>query len=107
MNRHKEELRMMKNVTGLITAAFTGFAAGVLTGIFIAPRSGRETREEISEKGREIYEKGKETAEDMMKESKDFLEKQKKRVSQTLEEGKDLADKGKEKVKDLKEKAVK
>jgi gas vesicle protein len=100
MNRHKEELRMMKNVSGLITAAFTGFAAGILIGIFIAPQSGKETREEISEKSREIFEKGKETAEDMMKEGKDFLGKQKERVSQAFEEGK-------EKVKDLKEKAVK
>jgi gas vesicle protein len=46
----------MNNTTRVIIAAAAGAAAGVLLGILFAPAKGRETRDSLLNKGKELAE---------------------------------------------------
>mgnify|MGYP006295008639 CR=1 FL=1 len=54
-----------------------GAAAGVITGILVAPASGKETRENISSK-----------TDELLTNLKDFLSKEKEKDSKKADEGK-------------------
>ena len=78
----------------IITVLTLGLAVGFLAGILLAPKSGKETRKDLVEKGEEFAEKTKEgfevakvklaevkgMGEDFLEKSKDALEKTTKTV---------------------------
>jgi gas vesicle protein len=51
---------------GRLAWFFAGALAGVVVGVLFAPRSGKELRDEISECGRELYNRGCEFYEDSL-----------------------------------------
>ena len=73
------------NGSGVAIALFTGFAIGAIFGILFAPKSGKETRNDLAEKGERLMEMGKES------------------VSDVVEKTKDLAEAGKHKIEELKD----
>jgi len=73
------------NGSGVAIALFTGLAIGAIFGILFAPKSGKETRNELVEKGERLTEMSKES------------------VSDVVEKTKDLAEAGKHKIEELKD----
>jgi gas vesicle protein len=62
------------NAGSVAIALFTGIAMGVVLGIMFAPKSGKETRKDISEK----IDDAKDKIEELKDEGKDILDKFKK-----------------------------
>ena len=67
---------------GVIKALFTGLAIGAVLGVLFAPKSGKETRNELMDKGEKLMEMGKENVSDVVGKARDLVESGK----QTIEE---------------------
>jgi gas vesicle protein len=89
----------------MITLA-TGLALGFAAGILLAPKSGRETRKDLVEKGGEILEKSKEGFEvarvklaEVGDTGREFVEKSRESFEKAIKNVEDTAEKAKKKVK--------
>jgi len=61
------------NGSGVAIALFTGLAIGAIFGILFAPKSGKDTRNELVEKSERLIEMGKESVSDVgSRENKGF-----------------------------------
>jgi len=67
---------------GVVSALFTGLAIGVVLGILFAPKSGKETRNDLTEKGERFMELGKESVSDVVEKTKDLAESGKKKIEE-------------------------
>ena len=80
-----------------VLGAFLGIAAGAVAGVLLAPKSGKETREDLAEKAEElktmtpeeIKEKALEKAEEMKEKAFEKAEELKEKVAVSLDEAKD------------------
>ena len=68
------------NGGGVAIALFTGLAIGVIIGVLFAPKSGKETRNDLMDKGERLMEKGKESVSDVVEKTKDFAESGKQKI---------------------------
>ena len=66
----------------VIIALFTGLAVGVIIGILVAPKSGKETRNDLMDRGERLMEMGKESVSDVVEKTKDLAESGKKKVEE-------------------------
>ena len=66
----------------VIIALFTGLAVGVVIGILVAPKSGKETRDDLMDKGERLMEMGKESVSDVVGKTKDLAESGKKKIEE-------------------------
>lgn len=80
---------MSDETTSQVGTILTAFAVGALVGagiaLLYAPQSGKETRELIAKKGRDL--KGK--AEDALDDAKDFIQGKKAEITAAVEAGKE------------------
>lgn len=58
----------------LVMGAIVGGAIGSVVGLAVAPKRGKETREYLKEKGKEVYSRGKEVHEKFIEEYGDDLQ---------------------------------
>ena len=80
--RKKDKPKKRSKLDKLIMGAIVGGAVGSVIGMTIAPKSGKETREYLAQKGKQLYEKGNEIKEGIkegMKEKFDQGREKKKR----------------------------
>jgi len=63
--KKNQEKKKRSTLDKLIMGAIVGGAVGSVIGMTIAPQKGKETREMIAQKGKEIIKKGQETIEKM------------------------------------------
>ena len=66
----------------VIIALFTGLAVGVVIGILVAPKSGKEIRNDLMDRGERLMEMGRESVSDVVEKSKDLVESGKKKVEE-------------------------
>jgi Gas vesicle protein len=66
----------------VITALFAGLAIGAILGILFAPKSGKETRNDLMDKGERFMEMGKESVSDVVEKTKDLAESGKKKIEE-------------------------
>jgi gas vesicle protein len=67
---------------GVVIALFTGLAIGAIIGVLFAPKSGKETRNDLMDKGEKFMEMGKESVSDVVEKTKDFVESGKKKIEE-------------------------
>ena len=70
-----EEVKMR-----VVIALFTGLAVGVIIGILVAPKSGKETRDDLMDKGERLMEMGRESVSDVVEKTKDLAESGKQKI---------------------------
>jgi gas vesicle protein len=63
-------------------ALFTGLAVGTIIGILFAPKSGKEIRNNLMDKGEKLMEMGKESVSDVVGKTKDLVESGKKKIEE-------------------------
>ena len=68
------------NGGGMAIALFAGFAIGAILGVLFAPKSGKETRNDLMDKGERLMEMGKESVSDVVEKTKDFAESGKQKI---------------------------
>jgi len=66
----------------IVIALFAGIAIGTIAGILIAPKSGKETRKDLIEKGERFIEQSRENVESFIEKSKDFTEAGKQKIGE-------------------------
>jgi gas vesicle protein len=79
-------------------ALFAGIAIGTVVGILIAPKSGRDTRKDLIEKGEKIIEQSRENFEGFIEKSKSFAEAGKQKIEEFVMMGEEVIEKGKSKA---------
>ena len=67
---------------GVVRALFIGLAIGVVLGILFAPKSGKETRNDLMDKGERLIEMGKENVSDVVEKTKDLAESGKQKIEE-------------------------
>ena len=67
---------------GVVSALFTGLAIGVVLGILFAPKSGKETRNDLVDKGERLMDMGKESVSDVVEKTKDLAESGKQKIEE-------------------------
>ena len=78
-----------KGLNDTMIGATLGFATGVVTGVLLAPKSGRETREDITNATKQLPVKAKEVlgkAKEKVKETKEKLKETKTEFSEKTED---------------------
>lgn len=78
---NKEEKKKKGMVDKVVMGAIIGGAIGSVVGITVAPKSGKETRQYIKDKGKEVYDKGKEAKEMIVEKYGDDIDNIKKESS--------------------------
>ncbi len=68
-----------------------GTIVGAAVGLLLAPQSGEETREVLSDQARELSEKVKESSRQFVESSRDLLEQSKDQVADIVKRGRDIA----------------
>ena len=68
------------NGGGVVIALFAGLAIGAIIGILVAPKSGKETRDDLVDRGERLMEMGKESVSDVVEKTKDFVESGKNKI---------------------------
>jgi gas vesicle protein len=77
----KFQKRKKKGVVDkLVMGAIVGGAIGSVVGLTVAPKKGKETREYLKGKSKEVYDKGKEVSEKLMDEYGDDLQAAKEKT---------------------------
>ena len=66
----------------VVIALFTGLAVGVIIGILVAPKSGKETRNDLMDRGERLMEMGRESVSDVVEKSKDLIESGKQKIEE-------------------------
>ncbi len=66
----------------VVTALFAGLAVGVVVGILFAPKSGKDTRNELMDKGEKFMEMGRDTVSDVVEKSKGLVESGKQKIEE-------------------------
>jgi gas vesicle protein len=75
------------NVLGFIAGIVVGAAIGAGVSMLLAPRSGKETREQLKEKGEELLKKSEESFKDIKKEKVDpFIKNVQKELTEKFNE---------------------
>jgi gas vesicle protein len=74
--------------SGVAIALFTGLAIGAIFGILFAPKSGKETRSDLAEKGEKLMEMGKESVSDVVGKTKDLVDSGKHKIEELKVVGK-------------------
>ena len=67
---------------GVAIALFAGLAIGAIFGILFAPKSGKETRNDLMDKGERLMEMGKESVSDVVEKTKDLAESGKQKIEE-------------------------
>ena len=67
---------------GVVIALFAGLAIGAILGVFFAPKSGKETRKDLMDKGERFMEMGKESISDVVEKTKNLAESGKKKIEE-------------------------
>jgi gas vesicle protein len=67
---------------GVFIALMAGLAIGVVLGILFAPKSGKDTREDLVERGERLMEMGRESVSDVVEKTKDLAESGKKKFEE-------------------------
>ena len=62
------------NLDKIVMGVILGGAIGSVLGLTLAPRKGKETREIIKEKSKELIEKGKEVSENFVRDHKETIQ---------------------------------
>ena len=70
------------NISGIFIALMAGLAIGAVLGILFAPKSGKDTRNDLVEKGERLMELGKESVSDVVEKTKDLAESGKKKFEE-------------------------
>ena len=70
------------NGGGISIALFAGLAIGAILGVLFAPKSGKETRNDLMDKGERLVEMGKESVSDVVEKTKDLAESGKKKIEE-------------------------
>ena len=70
------------NGGGVAIALFAGLAIGAILGVLFAPKSGKETRNDLMDKGERFMEMGKESVSDVVEKTKDLAESGKKKIEE-------------------------
>ena len=84
---------------GVVFALLAGIAVGAVLGILFAPKSGKETRQIIKEKGEKLIEESKKNIGDIIEKTKDFTQISKQKIEELKMVGEDFVEKGKKTVK--------
>lgn len=66
----------------VVTALFAGLAVGVVVGILFAPKSGKDMRNELMDKGEKFMEMGRDTVSDVVEKSKGLVESGKQKIEE-------------------------
>jgi gas vesicle protein len=104
MENNEREIQIYKsesNANGIIIALFSGIVIGGVLGILFAPKSGKETRKEIVDKGTELYEKSKDNIEAMVEKSKEFVDKSKDKIDEAMKTVTTKVEDAKQKIDDV------
>ena len=84
---------------------FTGFliggVLGALAGIFFAPKSGKELRSELKEKGSEVLKEGKEIYADAGAKAKEIIEEAKRQAKELKKEADQYISEARQKAKEI------
>ncbi len=67
---------------GVFIALLAGLAIGAVLGILFAPKSGKDTREDLVEKSERLMELGKESVSDVVGKTRDLAESGKKKFEE-------------------------
>jgi gas vesicle protein len=87
------------NFGGSVTMAlFAGLAIGAVLGILFAPKSGKETRRELAEKGEKFLEMSREGFSEVVEKTRDLTEAGKQKIEEFKIAGEEILEKGKKKV---------
>ena len=70
------------NSGGVFIALFAGLAIGAVLGILFAPKSGKDARNYLVDKGEKIIEMGKESVSDVVEKTKDLVESGKQKIEE-------------------------
>ena len=57
-------------------------AVGVVIGILVAPKSGKETRDDLMERGERFMEMGRDSVSDIVEKTKDLAQSGKKKIEE-------------------------
>lgn len=96
--RQMEKAKKMETAKNLAVGTAIGTALGAAAGILLAPKAGKETREDISKKSKEVADTVLLTVDEKFEATKEWTEKVKNDVKSNLEE---MKDKKKNKVNDV------
>ena len=90
-----------RSCAGSVTLApFAGLAIGAVIGILFAPKPGKETRQELVEKGERFVELSRESIAEFVEKTKDFAEAGKQKIEELKIAGEEIWEKGKNKLSD-------
>ena len=88
-----------KSCAGAVTLAlFSGLAIGAVIGILFAPKSGKETRKELVEKGEKFVEMSRESLAEFVERTKDLTEAGKQKIEELKIVGEEIFITGKKKM---------
>jgi gas vesicle protein len=91
---HREQTLRRNRAGMLALGVVIGGMAGAVTGVLFAPRAGKETREDLSNRSSELWEKVKENASSTGQQLISAVEEKSSRVRTAAEKGVDAARKG-------------
>jgi len=70
------------NSSGIFIALLAGLAIGAVLGVLFAPKSGKDTRNYLVDKGEKLMEMGKESVSDVVEKTKGLVESGKKTIEE-------------------------
>lgn len=85
----------------IFVTLITGLSVGFILGILFAPKSGKETRKEIKEKGEEFIEKSREGIGTVVGRTREYVEKGKSKLAELRDKSEEFIERGKGKISDI------
>jgi len=101
MNMENERSNGKSSALGIFTALIVGLSAGFIAGILLAPKSGKETRQQLKEKSEELIEKSREGFDTVMGKTREYVDKGKVKLAEMKSRGEEFVEKSKEKIVDI------
>ena len=95
--RAVERKKKMKAAKDVATGAALGTAIGAVTGLLLAPKSGKETRKDIADKSKEVADTVKYTIEDSVEVTREWTDK----IMQDVKENVDVLKEKRNQPKDI------
>ena len=83
----------MKKGTGLALGAIIGAAVGVVAGVLTAPRSGKETRDDVKQKADEVKDHAAKTRDDLIFRAEEIGDDVRTKIGEVFESVKNPKDK--------------